>query len=126
MNELHKIYQDNPSNAQNKFNYAWALIRTSSDAHTGLALLKEIYAEIPARRRECLYYLALGEFKIGQYRNARQYCDTLLAKEPNNPQAKDLMKQIDNKVRSEGAIGFAIAGGLALGVGLLVGLMKRK
>ena len=28
----------------------------------------EIYKENPSRRRECLYYLALGEYKLANYR----------------------------------------------------------
>lgn len=28
----------------------------------------EIYRENPGRRRECLYYLALGEFKLCNYK----------------------------------------------------------
>ncbi len=56
----------------------------------------EIYNEIPERRRECLYYLALGNFKLGEYTEARKYNDKLIELEPGNLQAqslKDLIKQ---------------------------------
>lgn len=36
---------------------------------------------------------------MANYKKARSYTETLLEKEPNNPQAKSLMKQIDDKVR---------------------------
>jgi ElaB/YqjD/DUF883 family membrane-anchored ribosome-binding protein len=59
----------------------------------------------------------------------------LLQKEPNNPQgsnstliylAKTLLAQIDDKVKSEGMIGVAIAGGAAIVVGLIIGLLRKN
>lgn len=60
----------------------------------------EIFRENPSRKRECLYYLALGHYKTGAYKEARQYNDSLLAAEPKNPQALSLKSLIDEKVRS--------------------------
>jgi hypothetical protein len=40
-----------------------------------------IKAGSPERRRECLYYLALGNFKLGNYGEARRYNDLLLEKD---------------------------------------------
>ena len=39
----------------------------------GVTLLQEIYAAEPLRRRECLYYLALGYFKLGNWDHARRF-----------------------------------------------------
>ena len=50
------------------------------------------------RRRECLYYLALGQFKLGHYNDARRYNDSLLEKEPRNMQALSLKALIDDRV----------------------------
>lgn len=36
-------------------------------------MLMSIYREEASRRRECLYYLALGHYKIGNYDEARRY-----------------------------------------------------
>jgi hypothetical protein len=36
-------------------------------------LAAEIYAAEPLRRRECLYYLALGYFKLGNWDHARRF-----------------------------------------------------
>lgn len=35
--------------------------------------LIEIYRSDPPRRRECLYYLSLGHFKMGNYDEARRF-----------------------------------------------------
>lgn len=40
--------------------------------------------------------------------------------------AKTLLVQIDDKVKSEGLIGAALVGGLAVAAGLLVSLLRRK
>lgn len=58
----------------------------------------EIYKESPGRRRECLYYLALGQYKLGHYQEARRYNDSLLDKEPRNMQALSLKALIDDRV----------------------------
>ena len=33
----------------------------------------EIYTAEPNRRRECLYYLALGYYKLGSWENAKKF-----------------------------------------------------
>lgn len=77
----------------------------------------EIYRAEPARRRECLYYLALGYYKLGNYEEAnrfngmclllhlnsvllkiRRLLALLLDKEPTNLQAQSLASLIDKKV----------------------------
>lgn len=76
----------------------------------GVRLLTEIFRTTPERRRECLYYLALGNFKLGNYAEARRYNDLLLDKEPGNLQAGSLRTLIDEKVAREGMYGVAIIG----------------
>lgn len=58
----------------------------------------EIYRDSPERRRECLYYLAVGHYKLGNYGEARQFNQQLLKLEPNNTQAHALNKLITEKV----------------------------
>ncbi|KAJ3101994.1 mitochondrial membrane protein [Phlyctochytrium planicorne] len=117
-----------PVRAQTKFDYAWALVRSSQKVHQeeGVKLLHEIYKENPARRRECLYYLSLGNYKLGNYRDGRKYNETLLQMEPRNPQALQLRKLIDEKVRSEGLVGMAIVGAAVATVGVLIAGLVRK
>lgn len=58
----------------------------------------DIYKEVPDRRRECLFYLALGHFKLGNYNDARKFNDSLLEFEPNNGQARALRVEIEDRV----------------------------
>lgn len=128
---------------QTKFNYAWVqaavivcglrltlwkgLIKSSArtEQQDGVRLLSEIYRQSPERRRECLYYLALGEYKLGNYAEARRYNDSLLSIEPANLQASSLRDLIDEKVQREGLMGMAIVGGLAVAAGLVGSLVMR-
>ncbi|KAM5502770.1 Mitochondrial fission 1 protein [Microsporum canis] len=112
---------------QTKFNYAWGLIKSNSrpEQQEGTRLLSEIFRTAPERRRECLYYLALGNFKLGNYGEARRYNDLLLEHEPNNLQSASLRTLIDDKVAKEGLVGAAIIGGVAVAAGLIGGLIMR-
>ncbi|KAH0565201.1 mitochondrial membrane protein [Trichoglossum hirsutum] len=112
---------------QTKFNYAWGLIKSSSrqDQQTGVRLLSEIFRSSPERRRECLYYLALGNYKLGNYAEARRYNDQLLDKEPANLQASSLKDLIDDKVAKEGLMGVAILSGVAIAAGVVGGMLFR-
>lgn len=85
----------------------------------GVRLLSEIYRNAPERRRECLYYLALGNFKLGNYAEARRYNDSLLHIEPANLQAGSLRGLIDDKVAKEGLVGVAIVSGVAIAAGVI-------
>ncbi|KAF3355110.1 Peptidyl-prolyl cis-trans isomerase pin4 [Verticillium dahliae VDG1] len=88
---------------QTKFNYAWGL-----------------------RRRECLYYLALGNYKLGNYGEARRYNDLLLEKEPANLQASNLRQLVDDKVAKEGLMGVAIVSGVAVAAGVVGAFLMRN
>jgi fission 1 protein len=120
--------QPTPS-PQSLFNYGWGLIK--SDNHKkqqeGVDTLSALYRDVPAMRRECLYYLSLGSYKVGDYTNARRYIEVLLKGEPDNSQARDLKDLIENKVTRDGLIGIGIAGGvIAVGLGIIGGMMRKK
>ncbi|KAH7890764.1 hypothetical protein F5I97DRAFT_79462 [Phlebopus sp. FC_14] len=113
---------------QTKFNYAWGLVKSSVRDHQveGVRLLQDIYRSEPARRRECLYYLALGYYKMGNFADAKSFNDLLLEKEPSNLQAQSLASLIEQGVTREGYVGMALAGGAAaLGTLLIAGLIRR-
>ncbi|RDW91978.1 mitochondrial protein [Coleophoma crateriformis] len=112
---------------QTKFNFAWGLIKSNlrPEQQEGVRLLSDIFRTSPERRRECLYYLALGNYKLGNYAEARRYNDLLLEKEPANLQASSLRGLIDDKVAKEGLMGVAILSGVALAAGV-VGSMIFK
>lgn len=90
-----------------------------------MRLLSDIFRNSPERRRECLYYLALGNYKLGNYAEARRYNDLLLDLEPANLQAGSLKGLIDDRVAKEGLMGVAIVGGIAVAAGI-VGSMLFK
>ncbi|KAG8744193.1 mitochondrial membrane protein [Ceratobasidium sp. 414] len=118
---------------QTKFNYAWGLVKSPRKDHqvcgglTEYGTRAEIYRAEPARRRECLYYLALGHYKMGNLEDARKFNALLLNKEPTNLQAQSLAQLIDKSTARDGYIGMGIAGGAAvLGAFLLAGLVRRN
>jgi len=112
---------------QTKFNYAWGLIKSSSrnEQQEGVRLLSEIFRASPERRRECLYYLALGHYKLGNYAEARRYNDLLMDLEPANMQAASLKGLIEDKVQREGLVGVAIVGGIAVAAGVVGSLLFK-
>ncbi|OAP59721.1 mitochondria fission 1 protein [Fonsecaea erecta] len=112
---------------QTKFNYAWGLIKSNqrSEQQLGVQLLSDIFKTTPERRRECLYYLALGNYKLGNYAEARRYNELLLEKEPGNLQSASLRQLIDDKVSREGLMGVAIIGGVAVAAGIVGGILMR-
>jgi fission 1 protein len=112
---------------QTKFNYAWGLIKSNQrdEQQLGVQLLSDIFRQSPDRRRECLYYLALGHYKLGNYAEARRYNDSLLELEEGNLQAQSLKDLIEDKVQKEGLFGVAIVGGLAVAAGIVGGLLVR-
>lgn len=96
-----------------------------NEQQEGVRLLSEIFRNSPERRRECLYYLALGNYKLGNYAEARRYNDLLLDHEPANLQASSLRSLIDDKVAKEGMMGVAIVSGLAIAAGVVGGMIFR-
>jgi mitochondrial fission 1 protein len=103
------------------------LLKSNSrhDQQLGVRLLSEIFRVAPERRRECLYYLALGNYKLGNYGDARRYNDLLIEKEPASLQAADLRKLIEDKVAKEGLVGVAIISGVAIAAGVVGGILFR-
>ncbi|OCK99795.1 mitochondria fission 1 protein [Cenococcum geophilum 1.58] len=112
---------------QTKFNYAWGLIKSNNrqEQQEGVRLLSEIFRNSPERRRECLYYLALGNYKLGNYAEARKYNELLLDLEPANLQAGSLQSLIDDRVAKEGLVGVAIVGGIAVAAGIVGSLLFK-
>lgn len=96
------------------------------DQQQGVQLLSDIFKTTPERRRECLYYLALGNYKLGNYAEARRYNELLLEKEPGNLQSQSLQALIEDKVSKEGMYGLAIAGGMAVAAGIVGGILMRS
>ena len=58
--------------------FRYSLDSITRDEKLGVQLLTQLFKDCPPRGRECLYYLAVGGFKLGDYTNARKYCDIVL------------------------------------------------
>ncbi|ODV63717.1 Fis1p [Ascoidea rubescens DSM 1968] len=113
---------------QSKFNYAWGLIKSDKvdDQRKGVKYLTEVFKDSPQRRRECLYYLALGSYKLGDYSDSRRYAEALVNHEPENSQALSLKRMVEDRIAKEGLIGIAILSGAVAVGATLISLMRRK
>ncbi|VEU22973.1 DEKNAAC104241 [Brettanomyces naardenensis] len=114
---------------QSLFNFAWGLVKSESQADNkqGIDILTSIFKKEPSRRRECLYYLSVGCYKIGEYKESERYVKVLLQHEPDNLQAQALKQEIDNGLAKNSLIGFAIISGVtAAGVGLASLLLRQR
>ena len=87
--------------------------------------MSDLFRNAPERRRECLYYLALGNFKLGNYAEAKRYNDLLLDHEPGNLQAESLRSLIEDKVAKDGLMGVAIISGVAIAAGVVGGMLLK-
>ncbi|KAI0704307.1 mitochondrial fission 1 protein [Cytidiella melzeri] len=126
--QYHKEQAQAHVTIQTKFNYAWGLVKSPLREHQveGVKILQEIYRAEPGRRRECLYYLALGHYKMGNYEEANKFNSLLLDKEPTNMQAQSLASLIEKKVTRDGYIGMAMVGGVAAVSALVAAALIRR
>lgn len=117
--------QQNLSNQEKRIQ---GLVKSTNrgDQQLGVRLLSDIFRTSPERRRECLYYLALGNYKLGNFAEARRYNDFLLEKEPGNLQAANLRQLIDDKVAKEGLLGVAILSGVGIAAGVVGAFIMRN
>ncbi|XP_046989770.1 mitochondrial fission 1 protein [Schistocerca americana] len=107
-----------------QFEYAWCLVRSkySADIRKGIILLEDLFEREKEQRRDCLYYLAFGSARIKEYTKALQYCRVFLQVEPGNQQVQGLERLIKKRMEKEGLAGMALAGGVVLAVGAIVGM----
>lgn len=77
-------------------------------------LLEDRYAD-----RDCLYYMALGYYRLDDVVSSRKCLDRLLKLAPNCRQAISLMDIVEDKITKDGVIGISIVSGLAVVGGLL-------
>ena len=99
------------------------------DQENGVILLQEIYHEDPERQRECMYYLALGYYRLGEFTQSRKFNEMLLKSEPDNKQALSLRASIEKKLRRDGLLGAAVIGAAVTTIGVVLGALfaaKRR
>ncbi|XP_033339476.1 mitochondrial fission 1 protein [Megalopta genalis] len=124
-----RIYHEqlHSSNVSQKaqFEYAWCLVRSKypADIRKGIILMEDLYNKhTESERRDCLYYLAIGNARIKEYTKALSYVRAFLKVEPGNKQVQHLETLINKKMEKEGLYGMAIAGGVIVGVASILGL----
>jgi len=84
-----------------QFEYAWCLIRSKypTDVKRGIFLLEDLSKSgSESGRRDCIYYLAIGNAKIKEYSKALGYTKVLLQVEPGNRQVQVLKQAIEKRM----------------------------
>ncbi|XP_065575432.1 mitochondrial fission 1 protein-like [Artemia franciscana] len=117
--------KDGKVTAASKFNFAFCLVKSryAEDIKNGIKFLEELIIKGDEEaRRDYIFYLAYGHFKLKDYPKALEYTETLLAMEPNNRQAMDMKTNIKKKMEIDGLKGMALAAGAVAGVGAIIGL----
>jgi len=119
-----ELQHGNVSNTS-KFEYAWCLVRSRypADIRKGVSLLEDLFQNREeTNKRDHLYYLAVGNTKLKEYSTALKYIRALLQVEPGNRQAQELEVIASTRLKKDGMVGMAAAGGAAVALGGLVGL----
>ncbi|XP_060568229.1 mitochondrial fission 1 protein-like [Ruditapes philippinarum] len=131
LKKFRRMYEDQSSRGtpseKAQFEYAICLVRSKPDVDIkhGIALLEDLFKRSydTSTKRDCLYYLAMGNTRAKNYQEALKFTNMFLKIEPANQQVQQLQKHIKSKMRNEGLTGMAIIGGAALAVGGLIGLV---
>eukprot|EP00088_Acartia_fossae_P021588 TRINITY_DN22990_c0_g1_i1.p1 TRINITY_DN22990_c0_g1~~TRINITY_DN22990_c0_g1_i1.p1 ORF type:complete len:168 (-),score=44.60 TRINITY_DN22990_c0_g1_i1:102-566(-) len=123
--KYHEELNSGKVNSITQFEYAWCLVRSkySADIKKGIDLLEDLFQRPDEdNKRDYLFYLAIGNTKLKEYSTALKYCRALLQVEPGNRQAQELEEMVNKKLKHDGMVGMAVAGGTAVAFGGLVGL----
>eukprot|EP00742_Colponemidia_sp_Colp-10_P003367 GILJ01003586.1.p1 GENE.GILJ01003586.1~~GILJ01003586.1.p1 ORF type:complete len:189 (+),score=14.44 GILJ01003586.1:59-568(+) len=117
---LQEMQKDAPS-PQAQFELAWCLTCSSNrgDLREGIELLQELI-EAGYNRLDCIYYIALAHFRLGEYAKSRRRIEMLLRMQPNHRQGLSLQSIIVDKITTEGSLGIAIFASLAVGMFFVV------
>ena len=76
--------------------------------YRGIQLLSEQLDLSPLYASECLLYMAIAKYNLGEYRDARMLCEDLLKREPTRTSASNLYELIRTKVKEDGRAGLGL------------------
>lgn len=126
----------NPSEID-QFQFGLNLIRSKvkSCIEEGLAVYQNLFTKTADEdiKRDSLYYMAIAQTKLSNYDQALKYLNSILNVQPNNDQVKELIAEVNRRVKRDGLIGIGIAGSAAfvgflglvgLGTALIIGKKK--
>lgn len=77
-------------------------------------LLEDRYCE-----NDCLYYMAVGYYRLDDVVQSRRALDRLLKVSPNDRRAISLLDIVEDKITKDGVIGISIVSGIAVVAGLI-------
>lgn len=125
-----EIYEESKSaggekETQAKFDYAIALLKSREleNVREGITMLETLFQHGDhSARRGYLYFVSIGHIRLFQYKQALDCVETLLRHEPDNHQAKHLRDEIKRRLRKDGLIGMAVAGGAVAVIGGIISL----
>lgn len=94
-----------------RFQYAYGLLKSThnQDINHGISLFENLYYDDQSARRDYLYYLAIGQTRLKNYKKALDNVEYFLRYEPQNRQALQLRSFIKDSLT-----GMAITGGAAI------------
>ncbi|KAF1335473.1 Membrane protein involved in organellar division, partial [Globisporangium splendens] len=103
-----------------KLRYAIALAKSKKrdDKYRGIGLLEDLL-EQEHDQKECLYWIALTYYGLGEYRASRSHCERLIRMDPNHTKALALHDCIKEVVASGASSMHASPRYGILGVGLV-------
>ncbi|CAH8667950.1 unnamed protein product, partial [Dicrocoelium dendriticum] len=134
--EFESSKRSNVADENSQFVYAVDLLRTSrtSNLEYSVNLFEDLFKRTvdDGIKRDCLFYMAVAYTKLADYERAVECCDGILKVQPQNHQADLLKQEILRRVKRDGITGIAAVGGAilagvaVLGIGLGIGLARRK
>ena len=89
-----------PEDEEKAFAYSTALIHQpeSEMRDVGLKILNELLNNYPQNARQYIYLISVAHYHNRNFLEAKRYVKELLRMEPNNLQAIDLFKKIENEL----------------------------
>mmetsp|Transcript_11690 Transcript_11690/g.35634 ORF Transcript_11690/g.35634 Transcript_11690/m.35634 type:complete len:196 (+) Transcript_11690:202-789(+) len=96
-----------------KFNYAWALVRSSNRdrIRKGIVMLRGLHEDRYCED-DCLYYCAIGHYRLDNLLDSRRCLETLLEARPDCRPAISLLDVVEDRILQDGTAGIAITGAL--------------
>ncbi|KAJ8905900.1 hypothetical protein NDN08_002403 [Rhodosorus marinus] len=109
------------------FNYGWALIRSKpvQNVVKGRKLMQDLLSR-GYNKTDCLYYVAMADYKLDNALEARKNLETILRVDPECRPAKILLQSVDDKISKDGWVGVGLAGlGIAAVAGVLSAISRK-
>ena len=117
-----KFYSIDEPSETDKFMMALNLTRSVNQAEImeGIGMFEMLFIETRDEhlKRDILYFMAIGQTKLSNYKSALNYLQSILNVQPKNIQVRELYNEVNRKMKRDGLIGISIVGSAVL-VGLL-------